>query len=69
MLLRPEIYVTAALAGACVFTAATAFGLPLLAASVLGAATAFAIRGGALRFGWSIPRYNSRPGRSPEDVL
>ncbi len=69
VLLRPEIYVTAALAGACVFTTATVFGLPLLVASALGAATAFAIRGGALRFGWSFPRYNSRPGRSPEDVL
>jgi uncharacterized membrane protein YeiH len=69
VLLRPEVYVTAALAGACVFTASTMFGLPLLVASMLGGVTAFAIRGGALRFGWSFPRYNSRPGRAPEDVL
>ncbi|NML75366.1 trimeric intracellular cation channel family protein [Rhizobium sp. S-51] len=69
VLLRPEIYVTAALAGACVFTAATVFGLALPVASVFGALTAFSIRGGALRFGWSFPAYNSRPGRAPEDVM
>ncbi|MCJ7997198.1 trimeric intracellular cation channel family protein [Rhizobium cremeum] len=69
VLLRPEIYVTAALAGATVFTAATEFGLELHTASIFGALTAFAIRGGALRFGWSLPRPNSRPGRPPEDVM
>ncbi|MCM2397181.1 trimeric intracellular cation channel family protein [Rhizobium sp. S95] len=69
VLLRPEIYVTAALVGATVFTAATEFDLGPLTASVLGALTAFAIRGGALWFGWSLPRPNSRPGRSPDDVM
>ncbi|MGX5667655.1 trimeric intracellular cation channel family protein [Rhizobium daejeonense] len=69
VLLRPEIYVTAALAGATVFTAATEFDLGTHTASVFGALTAFAIRGGALRFGWSLPRPNSRPGRPPDDVM
>lgn len=69
VLLRPEIYVTAALAGATVFTAATEFDLGPHTASVFGALTAFAIRGGALRFGWSLPRPNSRPGRPPDDVM
>lgn len=69
VLLRPEIYVTAGLAGACVFTGATVAGTPVVVASGAGALTAFAIRGGALRFGWAFPRYKARPGRSPEDVL
>lgn len=69
VLLRPEIYVTAALAGAGLFTAAMVVGFPSYAAYGIGATGAFAIRGGALRFGWSFPRYNSRPGRSPDDVM
>lgn len=69
VLLRPEIYVTAGLVGACAFTGATLAGAPVLIASGAGAFAAFAIRGGALRFGWTFPRYKPRPGRSPEDVL
>jgi uncharacterized membrane protein YeiH len=68
VLLRPEVYVTAAIAGAVVFTVAFVAGLPLLAAAVLAFLVAFAIRGGALWFGWSFPRYRSRPGRRPEDI-
>ena len=68
VLLRPEIYVTAALAGAGVYTIAAVFQVELLLAALLGFAAAFAIRGGALRFGWSIPPYRSRPGRRPEDI-
>lgn len=68
VLLRPEIYVTAALAGAFVFTVADIAGLPLLAAAAPAFLVAFAIRGGALRFGWSFPPYRSRPGRRPEDI-
>jgi len=68
VLLRPEIYVTAALAGAAVFTAADLGGLPDVAAALLAFATAFVIRGGALKFGWSFPTYKGRPGRRPEDI-
>lgn len=63
VLLRPEIYVTAALAGAAAFTAADLAGLPLLAAAAIAFTCAFAVRAGALRFGWRLPRYRSRPGR------
>jgi uncharacterized membrane protein YeiH len=69
VLLRPEIYVTAALAGAGVFTAATYFGASLLIASSLGVVTAFAVRGGALKYGWTLPTGDSRPGRHPDDVM
>ncbi|HTO29661.1 MAG TPA: trimeric intracellular cation channel family protein [Pararhizobium sp.] len=69
VLLRPEIYVTAALAGAGVFTAATSFGAPLLVASTLGVVTAFAVRGGALKYSWTLPTGDPRPGRNPDDVM
>ncbi len=68
VLLRPEIYVTAAMAGAAAFTAADLAGLPDFAAALLSFATAFAVRGGALKFGWSIPSYRHLPGRRPEDI-
>jgi uncharacterized membrane protein YeiH len=69
VLLRPEIYVTAALSGAAVFTLSADYGLPVIAASALGMATALVIRGGALRYGWTLPRYRPRPGRDPDDVM
>lgn len=68
VLMRPEIYVTAALCGAAAYTLLTLAGVPLLAAALAAFAVAFLIRGGALRFGWTFPRYRSRPGRRPEDI-
>lgn len=69
VLLRPEIYVTAALAGAAVFTACDAFGMALTLSYTFGMLTAFAFRGGALKFGWSNVRYKPRPGRPPNDIV
>jgi len=68
VLLRPEIYVTAALAGAAIFTLGDVAGLPQIVSGVAGFVVALAVRGGALRFGWSFPSYRSRPGRRPEDI-
>ena len=68
VLLRPEIYITAALAGAAIYTGLDLAGLPLMWAAVPAAIAAFAIRGGAMRFGWSFPPYKGRPGRKPEDI-
>ena len=68
VLLRPEIYVTAALVGAAVFTAGDVAGLPQIVSGLAGFAAAFIVRGGALRFGWAFPSYKSRPGRRPEDI-
>lgn len=68
VLLRPEIYVTAALTGAAVFTGLSALGLHDLAAALIGFAAAFTVRGGALKYGWTFPPYRSRPGRRPEDI-
>lgn len=67
VLLRPEVYVTAALAGAAVFTAAELAGVGRMTGTSVAVATAFLVRGGALLFGWTFPRYKSRPGRAPDE--
>jgi len=69
VLMRPEIYVSAALAGAGGFVAASLVGAPLVAASLAGVILAFAVRGGAIRYGWAFSPYKPRPGRPPEDVM
>ena len=68
LILRREIYATAAAAGAAAYV-----GLHLMRisrpATVLAAfAVAFAIRAVALAFGLSLPSYRSRPGRDYPDV-
>jgi uncharacterized membrane protein YeiH len=69
VLLRPEIYVTAALVGAATYTLLVyLLGVPEVAAALTAFAAAFVVRGGALRFGWTFPAYRSRPGRRPEDI-
>ena len=69
VLLRPEIYITAALIGAAAFTVATVAGAPLWIASGIGIGAAFIVRGGALRFAWRFPVYRPRPGRHPDDIM
>lgn len=68
VLLKPEIYVSATLAGAALYTLGDALALPSPVSGVIGFAAAFLVRGGALKFGWSFPAYRSRPGRRPEDI-
>jgi uncharacterized membrane protein YeiH len=62
VLLRREIYVTAALAGASLFVALGVLGVAVVPAGIAGFATAFLIRGGAILFGWTLPAF---PGRGP----
>jgi uncharacterized membrane protein YeiH len=69
VLMRPEIYVTAAITGAATFTVATVIGAHLIVASMLGVAAAFGVRAGALRHGWAFAPYKARPGRPPDDVM
>jgi uncharacterized membrane protein YeiH len=68
VLLKPEIYVSAAMVGAGIYTLADIAELPPEVSTVVAFVTAFMIRGGALKFGWTFPAYRSRPGRRPEDI-
>ena len=68
VLLRPEIYITAALAGAGAYTVLVQLGLPHAVSAASAATVAFVIRGGALKFGWRLSGYRPRPGRHPDDI-
>ena len=63
LLLKREIYATAAAAGAALYVAGQALGLPDPLAMGLGLAFAFAVRGLALAWGLSLPVYRPRPAR------
>ncbi|SFA89769.1 Uncharacterized membrane protein YeiH [Rhizobium sp. NFR07] len=69
VLLRPEIYISAALAGSGAFMAVHATGQPLIVSATFGVVIAFALRGGAIHYGWTLPRYRPRPGRPPEEAM
>ena len=62
-IIRPEIYITAAIAGAVALVVLKSVGLDGNLAALVGGLVAFALRGGALAFGWTLPRYRARPGR------
>jgi uncharacterized membrane protein YeiH len=67
LILRREIYLTAAAAGAAVFVVLRIEGVwrePAVAAGIL---VAFGIRALALLRGWSLPAYRARPGRDYPD--
>lgn len=57
ILLRREIYATAALIGASVFVAANAFGAIEGVAIWAGVASAFAVRAGAIIWRWTLPGF------------
>jgi uncharacterized membrane protein YeiH len=57
ILLRREIYITAALAGAGTFTALAQLGVRPLIAGLAGFAAALALRGCAILFGLSLPAF------------
>lgn len=67
IILRPEIYVTAALLGALVFVAGVGAGLSVAFASIAGFSAALILRGFALAWHLTLPRYKARPGRSHEE--
>ncbi|ABD06013.1 Protein of unknown function UPF0126 [Rhodopseudomonas palustris HaA2] len=63
VILRREIYVTAALVGAAAFVLLTMVGAPREISTGIGFALGLAVRAAALQRGWSLPRYRPRPGR------
>ncbi len=68
VLMRREIYVTAALSGACLYVLLERLGINPVVSAGAAALTAFFVRGGALYFGWNLPVYKSRPGRTEEEL-
>lgn len=63
VLKQGELYLTCALIGATTALALLYFGQPLPIALLGCALATFALRGGSLIFGWSLPVYKSRPPR------
>jgi uncharacterized membrane protein YeiH len=57
ILLRREIYITAAALAAGLFVALTLLGAGLWIAAAIAIAAGFALRGGAILRGWSLPPY------------
>jgi uncharacterized membrane protein YeiH len=68
VILRKEIYATAALAGAGTFVGGAMAGLAPAAAALGGLAVCLVIRGLALLRGWSLPVYKPRRGRTPDEL-
>jgi len=68
LVLRKEIYVTAATAGATLYVALALLDIAEPVATAAGFALCFAIRALALHYGWSLPVYRARAGRSAEEV-
>jgi uncharacterized membrane protein YeiH len=64
VLLRREVYVTCALAGAAVFVLLELLGARAPWAGLAGFGAAFGVRAGAILWGWSMPGF---PGRRRPD--
>ena len=62
VILSREIYASAALAGAVIFTSLVILGAPRELALATGFAIGLLVRAAALHYGWSLPRYRQRPG-------
>lgn len=64
LLLKQEVYATAALISAAVYVIAIEMvGITPLIAACGAIVTGFSVRAGAILFGWSLPRYKQRAGR------
>ncbi len=68
LVLRRDVYVTAALVAAGVFVAAVALGIGPGASAGLGFAAGFALRALAIRYRWTLPVYKPRRARTPEEL-
>lgn len=68
VILRRELYITAAFAGAAAFVLLAGIGAPFWTAVTAGVLIAFAVRAGALLRGWALPVYRGRPGRDSSQL-
>ncbi|NKE44459.1 trimeric intracellular cation channel family protein [Roseomonas frigidaquae] len=67
LILRKEIYITAAAAAAFAYVALRLAPLPRDVALLAGIALGFGIRGAAIWRGWSLPAFKPRPARDYPD--
>ncbi len=67
LILRREIYVTAAALGATVFVALYHAGAGREAAVAAGMVAGFGLRAASILRGWSLPAYKARPARDYPD--
>ena len=63
VLLSHEIYVTASVLGACTYVGLNGLGVVRLEAMIAGFVVTFAVRGLAIRFGWSLPVFRESKRR------
>ncbi|OUR79178.1 hypothetical protein A9Q83_04900 [Alphaproteobacteria bacterium 46_93_T64] len=63
LLLRPEVYVTAALVAAASYVLLLNIEVGLPIAVGVSIALGFVVRGGGILWGWVLPRYKNRAGR------
>ncbi|MBO9420269.1 trimeric intracellular cation channel family protein [Labrenzia sp. R4_2] len=59
-IVKPEIYVSAAFAGAGSYVLLAQVGVVPWAAAILAGSVAMLLRGGAILYGWSLPGYGHR---------
>jgi len=59
ILMKPELYVTAAALSAGLYVALALLGVPGVTAAAIAATAGFALRGAAIRKGWSLPAYTN----------
>jgi uncharacterized membrane protein YeiH len=64
VLLRREIYVSAAIAAATVYITLDRVGAPHGLAAICGVAAGFVLRAGAIAAGWRLPQYQAGSGSS-----
>lgn len=60
ILMRPELYVTAAALAAALLVGLTLLGFPVPLSAGVAACAGFALRGLAIARGWSLPQYRDR---------
>jgi uncharacterized membrane protein YeiH len=68
IILRREIYVSAAFVAVSTYVCMSALGISHDVALVSGFTVGLLLRGAALYWDWSLPRYRPRPGHDPEEI-
>jgi uncharacterized membrane protein YeiH len=63
LILKQELYATAAALSATLYLLTLLLGGSVPLGIAIGTAAGFALRGAAILFGWSLPRYRPREGR------